>query len=105
MDKTEINTIMERQVRRQRWNEAPARLHNVYDSISGEMGHSCILVDNHHHRQVNATRTLLVFLLLLTAPFSLKTLTRDYPYRFVAENGVEVTTGVIESLDILFGKQ
>ena len=105
MDKTEIKTIIERQVRQQRWNETPARLRGIYDSFSDDMGHSCTSAGIRHHSQVNTSLTLLVLLLMLTAPFSLKSLTRDYPCRFIAQNKVELSVGVIESLDMFFCKQ
>ena len=105
MDKKEINAIIERQIRQQRWAERPQQLRDVYDSISGDMGRQCALAGHRHRSQVNATRMLLILLFLLTTPFSIKALTRDYPCRFVADNGVYVPTGVIESIDIIFNKQ
>ncbi len=105
MNKKEINAIIERQIRQQRWAEMPQQLHEVCDSISGEMARQCTVAGRRHRSQVNATRILLILLFLLTTPFSIKALTRDYPCRFVAENGVYVPTGVIENIDILFCKQ
>ena len=105
MDKKEIYSMMERQVRHQRWADAPSRLRGVYDTLSGDMARSCTSADSHHRSQVNATRMLLILLFLLTTPFSIKALTRDYPCRFVADNGVYVPTGVVENLDHFFGKQ
>lgn len=104
MDTREINRLVERQSRHSRWNTAPYRLHSVYGVMSQGMERQCASAGSRHHSRVNAARTVLVFLLLLTAPLSIKALTRDYPYRYVAQNDVEVSVGVIEGLDILFYK-
>lgn len=105
MDKVQIDKMIERQSRRSQWQDAPACLQSAYDGLSHDMQRQCTSTNSHHNSQVNVTRLALVTLMLLTAPFSLKALTRDYPYQFVEQNGVKATVGVVESLNLLFGKE
>lgn len=105
MTSIEIERIIERRSRSSRWNTVPDRLNALYGNVSQEMHHSCYSAESHHHSQVNSTRMMLVILFLLTVPFSIKVLNLDYTYGYVAQNKVDVSVGIIEELDILFGKQ
>ena len=97
--------MIERQSRRSQWQDAPASLQAAYDGMARDMRCQCSSANSHHNSQVNITRSVLVTLMLLTAPVSLKALTRDYPYQFVEQNDVKAPVGVVESLNLLFGKE
>lgn len=101
MKKKNKSKVQEREVHRVQWDTMPSQLHAVYDDMSTKMTASCLDANRRHNKRVSVVRTVLVMLFLVTVPFSIKALTRDYPYEFMAQNKVEMPVGVIENLDSL----